>query len=121
MISKYLFYDLKYLSHTTRIRPSFNTGISRSLPVPYYIIIIISILGTGAFLRLYTKKQLTRGLTMILLAGTIGNMIDRIIYGGVRDFINIGMLDFPIFNIADVLLTIGVMIWIGRVMLEKKK
>jgi signal peptidase II len=44
----------------------------------------------------------------MLLAGTLGNLIDRLFYGGVRDFINIQLFNFPIFNIADILLTIGV-------------
>jgi signal peptidase II len=121
LFTKYLFYNLKYLEHTSLILPSFNIGISRSLPVPYRIIISMSIMGVLAFIWLYKQKQLSWRLTTILIAGTIGNLRDRVFYQGVRDFINIGILDFPIFNVADMLLTIGVVIWIGRVILEKKK
>jgi signal peptidase II len=56
-----------------------------------------------------------------LIAGTAGNLIDRFIYWGVRDFINIGLFNFPIFNFADIMLSIWVVIRIMRVMLEKKK
>ncbi|AHB13984.1 signal peptidase II [Dehalococcoides mccartyi] len=45
----------------------------------------------------------------IILAGTIGNLIDRVRLGYVTDFIQAG--DFPTFNIADSCLTVGV-IWL---------
>jgi len=39
------------------------------------------------------------------MAGTLGNMYDRVIYGGVRDFLVMpGMF---IFNVADILLSVG--------------
>ena len=51
----------------------------------------------------------------LLLGGIIGNMIDRIALGYVRDFICLDFMTFPIFNIADCALCIGtvcIMIWI---------
>lgn len=46
----------------------------------------------------------------IIIAGTIGNYIDRLCYGGVVDFISLifGSYYFPIFNIADICMTLGV-------------
>jgi lipoprotein signal peptidase len=41
------------------------------------------------------------------MAGTLGNMYDRIVYDGVRDFLV--MPDMFIFNVADVLLTVGML------------
>ena len=49
------------------------------------------------------------GLSLIL-AGSLGNGIDRIIKGYVIDFINIEIFDFPIFNIADISINIGCII-----------
>ena len=43
----------------------------------------------------------------LILAGTIGNGVDRIIKGYVIDFINLNFIDFPVFNIADVSINIG--------------
>ncbi|MEI8009356.1 MAG: signal peptidase II [bacterium] len=121
MISKYFFYNRQYLNHTLYILPILNKGISRSLPVPFIIIMIISILGMGIFIRLFTTKKINRIITTLLIAGTLGNMIDRVLLGGVRDFINIRLFNFPIFNLADMMLSIGVVIRFARVMLEKKK
>ncbi|MDC3031504.1 signal peptidase II [Prochlorococcus sp. AH-716-P08] len=42
-----------------------------------------------------------------ILGGTIGNGIDRIFKGFVVDFINLNIISFPVFNIADISINIG--------------
>ncbi len=42
-----------------------------------------------------------------ILGGTIGNGIDRIYKGFVVDFINLNIINFPVFNIADISINIG--------------
>ena len=42
-----------------------------------------------------------------ILGGTIGNGIDRILKGFVVDFINLNIINFPVFNIADISINIG--------------
>ena len=42
-----------------------------------------------------------------ILGGTIGNGIDRILRGFVIDFINLNIINFPVFNVADVAINIG--------------
>ena len=59
------------------------------------------------------------GLSLIL-AGSIGNGIDRIIKGYVIDFINLKLFDFPIFNIADIAINIGCIILIFNYFKFKK-
>ena len=44
---------------------------------------------------------------ILIVAGGIGNIIDRFLLGHVRDFIYFELIDFPVFNIADSCLTIG--------------
>ena len=46
----------------------------------------------------------------LILAGTVGNGIDRIIKGYVIDFINLNFIDFPVFNIADISINVGLIL-----------
>ena len=67
------------------------------------------------FLMIYNYKAFalckvsTWGLALIV-SGAIGNLIDRIVYSGVRDFIDTHWYEhhWPIFNVADSCITIGV-------------
>ena len=45
-----------------------------------------------------------------ILGGTIGNGIDRVYRGFVVDFINLNIINFPVFNIADISINIGFII-----------
>lgn len=71
-----------------------------------------------------SKKNLKwlRWALILVIAGTIGNFIDRLAYNGVVDFISFifGDYHFPIFNFADIYLTIGViMIVVYYLFLDK--
>ena len=46
----------------------------------------------------------------LICGGCIGNLIDRIFLGYVRDFINLQFMSFPVFNFADVALTVGMIV-----------
>ena len=59
------------------------------------------------------------GLSLIL-AGSLGNGIDRILKGYVIDFINLNIINFPIFNIADISINIGCYILIFNYFRNKK-
>lgn len=76
------------------------------------LLTIISLVMSVYFLYLIIRNknypfyvQLTYGL---LLGGSVGNLIDRLMYKEVTDMFRILLFDFPIFNIADVSLTLGV-------------
>jgi signal peptidase II len=51
----------------------------------------------------------------IILGGTIGNGIDRIYRGFVVDFINLNIINFPVFNIADISINIGFIILLYKI------
>ncbi|MEI7478648.1 MAG: signal peptidase II [bacterium] len=71
---------------------------------------------------IYRKKQTGWLAVSFFLAGALGNLIDRIALGGVRDFINIRLFNFPIFNLADIFLNIGIILLLRQTfILEKKK
>ena len=43
----------------------------------------------------------------LLLSGAIGNLIDRVALGYVRDMIYVALIDFAVFNVADIAMTVG--------------
>ena len=64
------------------------------------------------------KKILTSGLNFII-AGALGNLVDRIRIGYVVDMLRLDFLNFPVFNIADVMLTFGVLLVITDYLSDK--
>ena len=71
------------------------------------ISIIFSILLTYLILRKNTINKYDLYSYSFILGGTIGNGIDRILRGFVIDFINLNIINFPVFNIADISINIG--------------
>jgi len=57
--------------------------------------------------KLNDSKVFGIGLALIL-GGTLGNFYDRIAFGSVRDMLHVTFIDFPIFNVADCALCVGV-------------
>lgn len=53
---------------------------------------------------------------VLLAAGGLGNFIDRLFLGYVRDFLYFKLIDFPVFNVADSYVTIGLVILIILIM-----
>ena len=111
-----LYHAVEYIPHLFNIHPCYNTGAAWSMLEENPIILqIFSVIGTALIIYLLKDFSLKRrplysyGLTLAL-AGTVGNMIDRIFYpNGVIDFIQFAFYpSFPTFNIADSCLCIGV-------------
>lgn len=85
----------------------------------FTIITIVAIIVIGYFIWQYRKNiPMLIGLSLIM-AGTIGNFIDRLRQGYVVDMFETTFINFPIFNIADICLTIGV-IWLIICILKEK-
>lgn len=82
------------------------------------IISIIIIIGIIVFLIKENTKITNYIPFVLLLSGSIGNLIDRIFKGYVIDFIDINILDFPNFNIADISIVSGVIVLLYIILLK---
>jgi len=75
---------------------------------------LISILFSILLIYLIFRKNISSRVDLysysFILGGTIGNGIDRIYKGFVVDFINLNIINFPVFNIADISINIGFII-----------
>lgn len=96
-----------------------NTGSSFGLFQGHsFALIIVAFVGI-AFLLVFTLILYTRFFPSdnllgrlalgLILGGTIGNLIDRLRFGGVTDFISVGW--WPAFNIADSAIVVGAIIF----------
>ncbi len=90
-----------------------NTGIAFGIPVPPLLLIFITI-ALIAFVfylvksELKIKSSLTQIITVMIVGGGLGNLIDRIVQGYVIDFIS--LWSYPVFNVADIAITLGVLL-----------
>jgi len=117
-ITKFIFTNKYYTIGNFGIYYAENTGAAFSiLQGMNLLFLIISIIVIIAIIYYY--KRLPYKLPLILLlAGTTGNLIDRIFFHYVRDFIMISV--WPIFNLADSFNTIGVLLLIYHFWKEDK-
>lgn len=90
----------------------------------FYFISILALIMMVLFYRNSRKEEpfVQYGL-ILMMAGTWGNFIDRLLYQYVRDFIDFKIFgyDFPVFNIADMALCIGVFLIIIDIVFEQKQ
>lgn len=89
-------------------------GIFEGNTVALTVLTFIILVGLGIYLIFSIKESEWLRISLVFIfAGGIGNNVDRIEFGYVRDFIQFAFWeDFPVFNIADSFITIGVFILI---------
>tara|TARA_B100001079_G_scaffold245407_1_gene233317 strand:- start:403 stop:849 length:447 start_codon:yes stop_codon:yes gene_type:complete len=106
----------------------FNTGISYGLlggesSFQKWLLIIVSVLIV-AFLLIWMKDSTSRLVNIsisFITGGALGNILDRILYGGVIDFISLHAYGYYwyIFNIADVFIVFGVILFLIKILMER--
>lgn len=92
-------FELSYLENTGAA-----FGMLKDMRFLFVIItlMVLLFLGFALYRMPVTKHFLPLRITGVLLgAGAVGNMIDRIWHGYVIDFFYFSLIDFPVFNVAD--------------------
>ena len=74
---------------------------------------IILLVGIAALLMGKIRNKFYRVCAVIIIAGGLGNLIDRIFRGFVVDYIEVQFMDFAVFNFADILVTCGAFMIMG--------
>jgi len=127
-ISKYLIVQTLTLGETINVLPFldfyliFNTGIAFSFFdeggelgrwILVFLVLLVCLYLVNFLISEELRKYETLALLMIL-SGGLGNLIDRVVWGHVIDFIHFYYenYSFYIFNLADTFITIGVIIYI---------
>lgn len=112
-----------YLTYTN------NTGAAFSiLTGKRILLILVSVIVIGILIYYIKKTKIEKKINKIALSlvigGSIGNLIDRIIKGAVIDFLDFKIFgyNYPIFNLADTFIVLGVfLLLIGMFRKEEKK
>lgn len=89
----------------------------------FYVITVIFVIFILFYMKKYAKTDKLLGISLgLILGGAIGNFIDRVVRKEVVDFIHtyIFSYNFPVFNIADSALCVGVALIIIQTLLEGK-
>ncbi len=96
----------------------YNTGMAFSLfkEHPGVLLFLTSLLFLGFLIYSLQKSVLTRieclGFSLIL-GGALGNIADRVLVGKVIDYLDVTLIHYPIFNLADAFIFCGVLFIVG--------
>lgn len=101
-----------------------NVNIAFGIPVPQILIIILTFIALIALGFLWWSNLIKLNILSLLslsliILGALSNLLDRLIFGYVIDYINIFI--WPVFNLADSLIVIGVILYFINIFFNKKK
>lgn len=122
---KVLFVEI--IPNIFNIHKVYNYGVAFSfLENKRYLILLFSIVLIYFLFNLrkdLLKKKKYDILFGVILGGILGNLIDRVIRGYVIDYLEIFILEysFPVFNLADIGITLGIIIMIIMMFWGEKK
>ncbi|MBP1950592.1 signal peptidase II [Virgibacillus litoralis] len=99
-------------------------GILQGQMIFFYIVTVIVIIGVVYYMEKYAKDSKLLAISLsFILGGAIGNFIDRLFRKEVVDFFDFNLVgyDYPIFNIADSTLVVGVILVLIATFIDEKK
>jgi signal peptidase II len=83
------------------------------------IVACVFIVGILMFSNYFIQSKYSKIAVLFLLAGALGNMIDRLLLGYVIDFIDIKV--FPVFNFADIFINISIGLFLYEALIYDRK
>lgn len=113
-----------WLSPYARIVNWHNSGAAFGMfqqggPIFAVMAVIVALVIIIYFPQVHESEKLVQIALAMQLAGSLGNLIDRLSQGFVTDFVSVG--NFPVFNVADSSITVGVGVLMLGVWLEEHK
>lgn len=87
----------------------------------FYIITVVALVVVAFLWRDSQGHRMYRSGLALMVAGALGNFIDRLFLHYVTDMFQLDFIHFPIFNIADMCLTIGVILVMVHVLFFDKE
>ena len=115
---------MPFIPHVVELRFVLNQGMAFSLLSGKQLFLIIAtsialiFVAYGLFFR-SRGRYLQQAALLLILAGGIGNLIDRVLNGEVVDYINLLFMRFAVFNFADICVCVGVALWVLVIFLDE--
>lgn len=115
------FFDLVLTCNRGMSFGMFNTG--PGLSVPLFSIAAVVIVAVLLFWLSRVRSDLLSSAIGLIIGGAIGNVIDRLRFGGVIDFLyfHLGSWYWPAFNVADSAICIGVFVMLFEGLLARRQ
>lgn len=115
--------SITLIPHVVELRFVLNDGMAFSLlsGEQNLLIVVTLFVLAGVAWYLFTRcrdSRLHQVTAILVLAGGIGNLIDRMLNGVVVDYVNFLFVQFAVFNFADVCLTVGIGLMILCILLD---
>ncbi|UCF78931.1 MAG: signal peptidase II [Candidatus Eiseniibacteriota bacterium] len=119
--------SIKVISDAVRLTLVHNSGAAFGLlsgnRVPFVLTTLFAVAALVFLLTQLRKRRTDVSLPLVLvLGGALGNLIDRVRFGEVVDFIDLGWKNvrWPVFNVADIAVTLGVALFCYRTIFQKR-
>jgi len=95
-----------------------NSGVLKDI---FYYAIPTAVLISVVYVLIKSEDRFTKFSLSLIAGGGLGNLIDRVFWGKVRDFIDfhIGSWHYPTFNIADIFISVGIFLITLRLLTEE--
>ena len=104
-----------------------NRGAAFSLFAQFdsrWIFVVLAVVITIAILIALSKNwiqtSLGRWSLVLVIAGALGNAIDRVVHGFVVDLFDFRLINFPVFNVADIFICVGGALFVIYFMFQHK-
>lgn len=90
---------------------------------PWLFVVLAAVITIVAFVALYKgwlQTALGRWSVVLIVAGAVGNAVDRIWHGFVVDLFDFRLIGFPVFNVADIFICVGGVLFVLYFMVQHK-
>jgi signal peptidase II len=129
LVQKRITTELTIVDGWLSFQRSFNEGISWGLfnqpgqnPWRLPMLVVLTLIGIGATASIVrqSRDRWIHVAGALVLGGALGNLGDRVLDGGVTDFIYVHFFPY-IFNVADIFISIGGVLLVARMLLDARR
>ncbi len=107
--------------HTTNTGSAFGLFTDNSIPLAIFGVLALIFLSYYIYKNVTFENKLELFAITLFSAGALGNVVERIKFGHVFDYINLNFINFPIFNSFDIMICLGVFLYFIFTLVDLRK